>query len=195
MPRLQRFFLLLVVLLNAEGLATAETLQITIGAGAVDHHNAPVCVPLELPNELADSTLATLVDPAGNQLTGQLTQPGLLDQREMASEGHVLRELHFILPKLPAGQSVRYAVTPSELATDVSFSWHDTPGEQTELRDGKRTILQYMYRPLDESSPAAREQTYKVFHHLFNPAGTRRVTKGPGGLYTITVGCSTASIE
>jgi hypothetical protein len=30
----------------------------------------------------------------------------------------------------------------------------------------------------------AREQTYKVFHHLYSPDGSRLVTKGPGGLYT-----------
>jgi hypothetical protein len=41
-----------------------------------------------------------------------------------------------------------------------------------------------MYKPLDESNPAAREATYKVFHHLYNPAGTQLMTKGPGGLFS-----------
>jgi len=35
-----------------------------------------------------------------------------------------------------------------------------------------------------DSTPEARERTYKVFHHLYDPAGTRFVTKGPGGKYT-----------
>jgi hypothetical protein len=41
-----------------------------------------------------------------------------------------------------------------------------------------------MYAPLDESSAAARELTYKPFHHLFDPAGKQLVTKGAGGKYT-----------
>jgi hypothetical protein len=41
-----------------------------------------------------------------------------------------------------------------------------------------------MCETLDESSPQRREETYKVYHHLFDPSGRRLVTKGPGGLYT-----------
>jgi hypothetical protein len=44
-----------------------------------------------------------------------------------------------------------------------------------------RPVLEYMYRALD---PDAREETYKVFHHLYSPDGARRVTKGPGGKFT-----------
>jgi hypothetical protein len=41
-----------------------------------------------------------------------------------------------------------------------------------------------MYKALDDSSKEAREQTYKVFHHLYDPTGARLVTKGPGGQFT-----------
>ena len=41
-----------------------------------------------------------------------------------------------------------------------------------------------MHPPLDETSKETREQTYKVFHHLYDPSGKRLITKGPGGLYT-----------
>jgi hypothetical protein len=41
-----------------------------------------------------------------------------------------------------------------------------------------------MYRALDDSSKASREETYKVFHHLYDPTGKQLVTKGSGGQYT-----------
>jgi hypothetical protein len=36
----------------------------------------------------------------------------------------------------------------------------------------------YHYERLDESSPASRVRTYKVFHHLYSPQGDRVVTNG-----------------
>ena len=63
------------------------------------------------------------------------------------------------------------------------FSWHDTPGKFTELRFGDRPVVRYMYRALDESTPEARQETYKPYHHVFAPDGSRLLTKGPGGLY------------
>jgi hypothetical protein len=38
-----------------------------------------------------------------------------------------------------------------------------------------------MYQAFDDSTLEKRFLTYKVFHHLFNPAGDRLVTNGPDG--------------
>src|SRR5207237_3640 len=35
-----------------------------------------------------------------------------------------------------------------------------------------------------ETSAKTREETFKVFHHVYDPSGKFLVTKGPGGLYT-----------
>jgi hypothetical protein len=40
-----------------------------------------------------------------------------------------------------------------------------------------------MYTPLDESTKERRMATYKVYHHVYDPQGTKFVTKGAGGLY------------
>jgi hypothetical protein len=40
-----------------------------------------------------------------------------------------------------------------------------------------------VYEALDDSSPQRRAETFKVYHHVFSPAGTECLTKGPGGLY------------
>lgn len=66
---------------------------------------------------------------------------------------------------------------------DGHVSWHDTPGKSTELRFGDRPVLRYMYEALDNSSKERRGETYKVYHHVFDPEGDRLLTKGPGGLF------------
>jgi hypothetical protein len=64
------------------------------------------------------------------------------------------------------------------------FKWTDTKGESQKLDYGTTPVLRYMYKALDNSSKEKREETFKVYHHLFDPAGKRLVTKGVGGLYT-----------
>src|SRR5262245_13542153 len=63
------------------------------------------------------------------------------------------------------------------------YTWHDTPGKYLELQHGDRPVLRYMYAAFDDTSPATREATFKVYHHLFDPSGSRLVTNGPSGLY------------
>ena len=59
----------------------------------------------------------------------------------------------------------------------------DEKGEHLDiLRDGK-TLVRYMYA-FDTSTPEARHETYKVYHHVFDPSGESPITKGPGGKYT-----------
>ncbi len=70
----------------------------------------------------------------------------------------------------------------AEPASDAAiYQWHDTPGKHLELRFGDQRVLRYMYAALDESSPQARYETYKVFHHLYDPSGKRLLTNGPTG--------------
>ncbi len=71
-----------------------------------------------------------------------------------------------------------YATPPENTA---SMAWHDVPGRYTELRLGDRPVLRYMYRTLDETTEQSRFETYKVFHHLFDPSGKQLVTGGPAG--------------
>ena len=66
----------------------------------------------------------------------------------------------------------------------AGFHWVDTPGKQTELQFGDRPVLRYMYETYDGSTPERHNQTYKPYHHVFSPDGTRLLTKGDtGGLY------------
>jgi hypothetical protein len=81
-----------------------------------------------------------------------------------------------------ARDSLRLSATFSDRAsTGPAFSWHDKRGEYAELTCARRPVVRYMCRPPD---PKNVEETCKVFHHVYDPAGTRFVIKGPGGLYT-----------
>ena len=173
-------------------IATANTYELTVSAGKHDRTNTPVSVLIEESNTqanldpvvLGEARSVTLLDPHGNRLPAQLTAPDLLHQPESPNAA-VVRQIHFILPTLKKGKTLKLTATVSESPqADNGFSWQTSPGEFSELSFGDRPVLKYMCTALDDSTPEAREQTYKVFHHLYDPTGTRLVTKGPGGKYT-----------
>lgn len=146
---------------------------LTVKAGTLKRSNCLVRAAVLVPDSFAAST-AAILEEGGRTLPAQLSAPALGSGAK--------RELSFVLPRLDAGASATFRVTllrdPSPV--DDAFAWDD----KGLLSFGKRPVLQYMSAPLDESSPGAREQTYKVFHHLFDPKGERRVTKGAGGKFT-----------
>jgi hypothetical protein len=152
---------------------TSTAFDMTVAAGPHERKNVPVRVQLR-PGQLGDKKIAsvTLTLPDGTAIPAQGTKPGLI-----SGDG---TEIHFILPHLAAGESVRLKAT---LSTDSpsgtrGFAWHDHPGLHADLHFGKRSVVTYHYERLNESSPASRVRTYKVFHHLYSPQGDRVVTNG-----------------
>jgi hypothetical protein len=149
----------------------SATIEIRVDAGARDRRDAVVTLPVTIPAPSAGATSAILEDGSGKTLQGQIASG---------------RELRFVLPELKSGRSAAFKVTfirePSKL--DEIFAWKDMEGQWTEASLGKRAVLRYMYAPLDESSKDARMNTYKVFHHLYDPNGEVLVTKGPGSQFT-----------
>jgi hypothetical protein len=170
------------------GLAAAAetTIDLTVAAGDHDRVNEPVSVAVFPKAEFAYAKLVRLTDSDGKLVAvGQLTPPGLLSTQKTVGVGQQYRDLHFILPSLKKGQTLAlkaHLSTEAKESGDV-FTWKDTPGEYTELSFGTRPVLRYVYRALDDSTKEKRDQTFKVFHHLYDPTGKRLVTNGPGGLY------------
>src|SRR5919198_501051 len=131
----------------------SSSFEITVAAGRHERKNIPVRVPVPL-DQIGNEKMAsvTLAGPDGKAVPAQLTKPGLIPGGGS--------EIHFILPHLPPGQSVRLKAT---LSTDPppsggGFAWHDHPGDHTDLTFGKRPVLTYQHRALDESSKASRER-------------------------------------
>jgi hypothetical protein len=165
---------LAVLCLLGSAFGASPTYEVTITAGTHDRQNVPVCIPLPSVALRAEPTTVIVTDPDGKTIPAQLTRPGLLASEEIG------REIHLILPPLKTGEALQLKAT---LSTDLSprgdsFSWHDQAGDFTELRFGTRPVLRYHYRAFDESSAANREQTYKVFHHLYSPKGDVLTTNG-----------------
>jgi hypothetical protein len=164
--------------------------EFVIAAGAVDRTGQPVRVPLVLPAGFQPGEATVKI---GEQsLTAQVTKPALLSKPAAAPAGGQNAELVFLAPQFPAGESLTGKATiqtasPATAATanteTTGFVWQDTPGEHMDLVIAGRPVLRYMYAKLDETSKESRSATFKPYHHVFDPAGKRLITKGPGGLF------------
>lgn len=131
---------------------------------------------------------------------GQLVAPSLAANLPAGREGMVARELVVLNSVQDEGGpalKMRGTLGSTKLLEKVTngdpegflqqlesdASWHDTPGKSTELRFEDRPVLRYMYEAVDNSSKERRGETFKVYHHVFDPEGDRLLTKGPGGLF------------
>jgi hypothetical protein len=162
--------------------------EFTVAAGEHDRVGTPVRVALEVPAELRSSKSAVL-QGSDDAIPCQLTAAGLQAKGDAAAT----RELHFVLPSLKAGSSTTLRLTiggeqaksaESSAAGKESFAWTDGKPGETELTFAGQGVLRYVHPKLDESDAKIREATYKPFHHVYAPDGSRVVTKGPGGQFT-----------
>src|SRR5262245_61627151 len=119
--------------------------DMTVAAGRHERKNVPVRVPLP-PGQGGDAKIAsvTLTLPDGNAIPAQSTGPGLL-----SGDGC---EIHFILPHLAAGESVRLKAIPSTDGPSGArgFAWRDHPGHHAELLFGDRPVVTYHYERLED---------------------------------------------
>ncbi|MDZ7619265.1 MAG: DUF6807 family protein [Patescibacteria group bacterium] len=154
--------------------ADEERIELTVEAGPHDRTDCPVQALIETPAAWRDAPALILTAADGQSIPAQLTAPGLLNQ---AKAGATMRELHFILPKLGKGESL--TLTGQTAAkTPAGFEWRDTPRQYyTELSFAGRPVLRYVHPTLDAAEEDG-DTFFKVFHHLYDPAGTRFVTKG-----------------
>src|SRR5262245_38801674 len=129
--------------------SATSSFEITVAAGRHTRKNVPVRVRVPLAQICSEKIASvTLTGPDGKSIPAQWTWPGLL-----AGDG---RELHFLLPHLAAGESVRLKATLSSApASTGGFAWKDHRGRHIDLLFGKRAVLTYHYERLDTSTPAS----------------------------------------
>jgi hypothetical protein len=168
-----------VALLALAGPALAQPqLMATVEIESKGTANTPVCVPLSLPKGFATFTSVLIRAEKGNladDVAGQLTQPGLATEHiEPSAKGLVRRDLHFMAPE----QAGTWRIRVVSAGSPVKFAWKDQKGEYAELLWSDTPVLRYVYKAYDKSTPEARDKTYKVFHHLYDPEGKRFVTNG-----------------
>lgn len=161
--------------------AETSTKTIDVPASAAARQNVVVQFPLDIAPEPLRAV--TLVDAkSGQSIPAQLTHPSIAHpERKTGSE------LVFVIDNIPANESRTFEATisdaPKSTATEpkTGFRWTEIPNESLELSLGDRPVLRYMMKPLDDKK---REETYKVYHHVFSPDGKQIITKGPGGQFT-----------
>jgi hypothetical protein len=159
--------------------APAETVNIKfrISAGDVARRDSAVKVPL--PRLFPASSQVRIGGAADQPLPGQVVVPS------PGEEESVKGWLVFIVPDLPRGESreVSAIIETEAQAEGHRFVWKSPSPGQTELLWDERPVLRYMHPTLDESTPEKRAETYKPYHHVFDPQGKILLTKGPGGLF------------
>jgi Methane oxygenase PmoA len=186
---MRRWYAAMVLSLAMTNVALAQenTLKIEVTLDKRDHVNAPLTIPLGVPKAWARFDEVKVEYTAGEEkgtLVGQLTEPGITtDSIKPAKEGLVRRDLHLLMPSIGKARSCQLLVHFEKVNPQVTrFAWTEKKGEYQELiltRSGTFTrFLRYMNRPYDASSADARNKSYKVFHHLYDPAGKRFVTNG-----------------
>jgi Methane oxygenase PmoA len=144
--------------------------------------NSPLTIPLSVPMAWAkfeEIEVEALTGKEAARVVGQLTAPGIMTESIKAKDGLVRRDLHVVL-KAPCKELIaHFKETKPQL---VRFGWLGKKDEYAELvqtYSGKYVpFLRYVDRPYDASSSESRDKTYKVFHHLYDPAGKRFVTNG-----------------
>ncbi len=163
-------------LLTCTLLATASCMEeklamrVVVNAGGTDRHATPVSVELDLSSRLRSTEV----------VCGGASAPAQIER----APGHT--RVWWIVDDLPAGESREYVLEASSKApgdAQAVFHWQDTSGPDGKSMDlllGGRPVLRYMYTPFD---PNDVENTKKPFHHIFDPDGSRLITKGVGGLY------------
>ncbi len=161
------------IALASSAIGASTSYEISVAAPRHERKNVPVLATMPR-NQIGSDPIrsATIAGPDGRSIPAQWSGPGLVSG--------AASELHFVLPHLEAEKSIRLKATLStEPPSRVTgFEWHDRPGVHTELRFGHRPVVSYYYERLDESTPASRVRTYKVFHNVFSPSGDRIVTQG-----------------
>ena len=112
----------------------------------------------------------TILDPNGERLLGQT---------EWLPSGKL--RLWGIIPAMDAFETVpvEARLTDPGAQAAPAFAFREQPGEHLDLLWGDRLVTRLMLA----WDPDRRNETYKVFHHVFAPSGDRLITKGAGGKY------------
>lgn len=172
-----RLPLTLLLLVGSATLTLAVEFKVTVSGTNHDVRDVPLVAPVQLTK--VDSRFVTLRGD-GHRIIGQLTRPSLLADQA----GEENWELHFVMPLVPARKTVTLVgETVSQSDSVAGFHFENQAGKYSELQFGSRPVLRYMHEALDRSTKERTGETYKVYHHVYDPTGARLVTKGPGGLF------------
>ncbi|MDP1560394.1 MAG: PmoA family protein [Pirellulaceae bacterium] len=141
------------------------------------------------PDVAAAGPLVVVKSSTGDEYVAQVGTPWLLDQSSADKAGTWLT---WIAPRSAAGPWTYVPAAEAGAPAPTKLAWiegqasagQDLSGDVGgELRLGEQPVLRLMAKAFDGSSPDARDETYKIFHHLWMPGLAEPITKGAGGLF------------
>jgi len=166
------------------------TLRLTVAAAGTPGEHVPVSAAIELPEALARARHGVDV-----RLTGEGADEPVPCQLVVGPDKAA--RLWWIVPATGKPSSWTAALSPrpqptkDEKAADEkakaapprAFAVKDAERDHLDVLFAGRPVVRYMYA-FDTSTPQRAHETYKVYHHVFDGAGEKLLTKGPGGQYT-----------
>ena len=169
-------------MLLAVSVAAAQSdvrIQLRVAAPELGARDVPLHAVVALPESLAkesDVHIAVTLREEGVAGSGV---PGQIVRKDGAAE------LWWVAPQLKAGHAGNWLATLQVADTPPRpcFTLLEGSKEHLDVRWDNRAVLRYMYA-YDASSEERLHQTYKPYYHVFDVAGEKLLTKGPGGLYT-----------
>ena len=169
-------------MLLAVSVAAAQSdvrIQLRVAAPELGARDVPLHAVVALPESLAkesDGHIAVTLREEGVAGSGV---PGQIVRKDGAAE------LWWVAPQLKAGHAGNWLATLQVADTPPRpcFTLLEGSKEHLDVRWDNRPVLRYMYA-YDASSQERLHQTYKPYYHVFDAAGEKLLTKGPGGLYT-----------
>jgi hypothetical protein len=160
------FFLLTGLLLASCG-SDVYIMEFEVHAGNYVLADAPVYADLDS-RFFSEGTLICLDSDYGS-VSGQIENTDDSGQR-----------IWWIV-NLEPGETATYRLRYSDECYMGEFEWEQIHEHSNRLFFGNQPIIQYEHPVFDEDNI---EGTKKPFHHVFEPAGDRLITKGEGGLYS-----------
>lgn len=146
---------------------------IELANSATRRTNAIVSVDLKA-GVISDGYSIELQDQDGRAIAGQVSASRSVDGET--------RRLTFVVPEISAGERPLFKVRRKP-DSSAKYRWRKNVGNAAELSHFDRRVIASMAEPFDRSTEERRQSTYKIYHHVYSPDGSRLLTKGPGGLF------------
>ena len=170
--------------LSAPVVAQGKDVVVAITAQR-DGNQVLVCAPLSLPASAAKMTFARI--RGSLDTIGQITTPSLTTAHiDPSAKGQIRRDLHVLVPAMKKGDKLTLKVELQETNSVARPEHVPVEGDRRRtqgdyLLDARRqraTVGLAVHERQVRRLVEGRERSYKVFHHLFDPAGKRIVTNG-----------------
>ncbi len=144
-----------------------DMMKVTVVTDENELVMSPIAVNIELSG--VENNAPCCLVYGGNEIPGQIER---VNDKEV--------RVWFVVDQ-PARETRTYELRIGEdCSVGSGFVWEQLRPDAARLVFNSRPLMQYEHPVFD---PENIEETKKPYHHVFDPDGSRKITKGLGGLY------------